>query len=223
MRDRSVSAAAKGAAERPCLVIELLQARATMGACPTSPRPPDMVDHVLPTHRCLRVAMVTETYPPEVNGVALTWPSWWRACARAATRATGAPAPGQGRHGRHGGRASRGADARPAHSALPAAAMGVPSKHALLQLWGAHPPGRGAHRHRRARWAGRRCRRPRSCGCPWCRTSAPTSTPTPGTTASAGCASPIMAYLRKFHNRTHAPWCPRRPCARNCKPAASRA
>lgn len=28
--------------------------------------------HLLPTHRSLRLAVVTETYPPEVNGVAVT-------------------------------------------------------------------------------------------------------------------------------------------------------
>lgn len=30
------------------------------------------VDNGLPTQRSLRVAVVTETYPPEVNGVATT-------------------------------------------------------------------------------------------------------------------------------------------------------
>ena len=33
---------------------------------------PLLVENFLPEHRSLRVALVTETYPPEVNGVALT-------------------------------------------------------------------------------------------------------------------------------------------------------
>ncbi|MFP5467782.1 MAG: glycosyltransferase family 4 protein [Gammaproteobacteria bacterium] len=34
--------------------------------------PPLEMTHLLPTHRSLRLAVVTETYPPEVNGVAVT-------------------------------------------------------------------------------------------------------------------------------------------------------
>ncbi|HEY1231062.1 MAG TPA: glycosyltransferase family 1 protein, partial [Ramlibacter sp.] len=33
---------------------------------------PIVVDHMPPARRSLRIALVTETYPPEVNGVALT-------------------------------------------------------------------------------------------------------------------------------------------------------
>lgn len=43
---------------------------------PTRPAPAEadslLVDHYLPARRSLRLAMVTETYPPEVNGVAAT-------------------------------------------------------------------------------------------------------------------------------------------------------
>ncbi len=31
-----------------------------------------IVDDLAPSRRCLRIALVTETYPPEVNGVART-------------------------------------------------------------------------------------------------------------------------------------------------------
>ena len=46
-------------------------------------RPPDIVvTHHPAAQRSLRVAVVTETYPPEVNGVARTVASGGRLCVR---------------------------------------------------------------------------------------------------------------------------------------------
>ena len=36
---------------------------------------PFMVDDLMPARRSLRVAVVSETYPPEINGVAATFKS----------------------------------------------------------------------------------------------------------------------------------------------------
>ena len=53
-------------------VIELLRDGATMAGMTTPSRTAIMVDEYLPVRRSLRVAVVSETYPPEVNGVAAT-------------------------------------------------------------------------------------------------------------------------------------------------------
>ena len=52
-------------------VIALLQSVVSIRAM-SSTLAPIVVDHMPPARRSLRIALVTETYPPEVNGVALT-------------------------------------------------------------------------------------------------------------------------------------------------------
>ena len=53
-------------------VIELLRKHSTISAMATPQADSILVDDYLPARRSLRVALVTETYPPEVNGVAAT-------------------------------------------------------------------------------------------------------------------------------------------------------
>ena len=56
----------------PRFVIERLQSAVSMAGMDMQPGDPIVVDDYLPARRSLRVAVVTETYPPEINGVAAT-------------------------------------------------------------------------------------------------------------------------------------------------------
>jgi hypothetical protein len=125
-------------------------------------------------------------------------------------RAAGAPAADRRRRRRRRPNASRSADARPAHPALPAPAHGPAVARALVQLWSTHRPdvvhiATEGPLGWSALQAALHLQLPvvsdfrtnfhaysRHYGIGWLR-------------------KPIMAYLRKFHNRTHAPWCPPSP------------
>ena len=162
-----------------------------------------MVDHVLPIHRCLRVAMVTETYPPEVNGVASTVAKLVEGL-RARGHALQLVRPRQDK-----------ADTATTVDGLaevlmrglpipryPQLKMGLPSKHALLKLWGAHPPdvvhiATEGPLGWSALQAASVLRLPVVSDF---RTNFHAYTQHYGI---AWLRSPIMAYLRKFHNRTH--------------------
>jgi hypothetical protein len=80
--------------------------------------------------RSLRIAVVTETYPPEVNGVARTIARGRRACtARHHDMQLMRPRQGGTRRCRRsGGALSRGADARPADPAYPNLRLGCRAK-----------------------------------------------------------------------------------------------
>lgn len=52
--------------------MKLLNSKATMSTMEASSLTPITVEHFEPAHRSLRIAVVTETWPPEVNGVAMT-------------------------------------------------------------------------------------------------------------------------------------------------------
>jgi glycosyltransferase involved in cell wall biosynthesis len=52
--------------------MKLLNSNATMTAMDATSITPITFEHFEPTHRSLRIAVVTETWPPEVNGVAVT-------------------------------------------------------------------------------------------------------------------------------------------------------
>lgn len=163
----------------------------------------NLVDIHLPARRSLRVAVVTETYPPEVNGVAATL-----ACVVDGLRAQGhqlqlvrpRQQPGQ----------VAGSEARFAEVLMrgwsipryPQLKMGLPARRALLSLWTEQRPDvvhivTEGPLGWSALQAAARLRLPvvsefrtnfhaysSHYGVGWLR-------------------APVMAYLRKFHNRTH--------------------
>ncbi len=117
------------------------------------------VDHFPAARRSLRIAFVTETYPPEVNGVAMTM-------ARIV----------EGMHARNHDiqlirprqAGADNADRSPAYDEVlmrglpipryPDLRMGMPSKKALLRLWSMHRPD-VVHVATEGALAGRPCRR----------------------------------------------------------------
>ena len=164
---------------------------------------PLMVDIYLPAHRSLRVALVTETYLPEVNGVAAT-------VARLVDGLRGRGHTLQLVRPRqdttdtatqHDGFAEVLMRGLPIPR-YPQLKMGLPSKHALLKLWGAHPPdvvhiATEGPLGWSALQAASVLRLPVVSDF---RTNFHAYTQHYGI---AWLRSPIMAYLRKFHNRTH--------------------
>lgn len=166
------------------------------------------VDHVLPARPSLRVALVTETYPPEVNGVAAT-------LARVADglRQRGhqlqlvRPRQSEGdTAGGEGGLAEvlmRGLSI----PRYPELKMGLPARRALLRLWATQRPDvvhivTEGPLGWSALQAARHLKLPvvsdfrtnfhaysQHYGVGWLR-------------------APVMAYLRKFHNRTHSTMVP---------------
>lgn len=162
-----------------------------------------MVDDVLPAHRSLRVAMVTETYPPEVNGVAATVARLvqglrGRGHALQLVRPRQDKADSAAEHDRFAEVLMRGLPI----PRYPQLKMGLPCKRALLQLWTARQPdvvhiATEGPLGWSALQVALHLRLPvvsdfrtnfhaysQHYGIAWLR-------------------SPIMAYLRKFHNRTH--------------------
>ena len=126
---------------RPQTVIELLRRTGSIDAMDSSVSPGLMIQNYAAAQRSLRVAVVTETYPPEVNGVAMT-------LARMV----------EGLHRRNhdvqlirpqqDGRETAECGVR-FHEVLtrglpipryPNLRMGVPSKRTLVRLWGRHRP-----------------------------------------------------------------------------------
>jgi glycosyltransferase involved in cell wall biosynthesis len=103
--------------------------------------PAIMVDHLLPLRRSLRVAVVTETYPPEVNGAAATIARVVEGlCARGHELQVVRP---------RQDKADTPTDNGPYLEVLmrglpipryPQLKMGLPSKRALIQLWARHRP-----------------------------------------------------------------------------------
>jgi hypothetical protein len=150
-------------------------------------QPADIVSITTCRRRSLRVAVVTETYPPEVNGVAAPSRAWSRACAtptmscswcaRASTRRAGAVDEGFAEVLMRGLPIPR----------YPQLKMGLPPSARCCGAGASSGPD-VVHSPPKGRWAGRRCRRRCSCAAVSA-TSAPTSTPTASTTASAGCAT----------------------------------
>ena len=161
-----------------------------------------MVDDYLPARRSLRVAVVSETYPPEVNGVAATI-SRVVDGLRARGHELQLVRPRQAA-------TDAGANDRHYHEVLmrglpipryPQLKMGLPARRALTQLWTTRRPDvvhivTEGPLGWSALLAAQHCRLPvvsdfrtnfhaysRHYGVAWLR-------------------KPIMAYLRKFHNRT---------------------
>ncbi len=167
-----------------------------------SPRDSILVDDFLPAQRSLRIALVTETYPPEVNGVAAT-------IARVVDglRARGhelqlvRPRQVSGEAGADEGRYLEVLMRGLPIPRYPQLKMGLPSRRALLRLWSTRRPD-AVHIVTEgplgwsALQAAAQLKLPvvsdfrtnfhaysQHYGVAWLRT-------------------PIMAYLRKFHNRT---------------------
>jgi glycosyltransferase involved in cell wall biosynthesis len=163
-----------------------------------------VVDDYLPTRRSLRVAMVTETYPPEVNGVAATVARVVEGL-RSRGHELQLVRPRQDRQD-----AGNGDDGDGFVEVLmrglpipryPQLKMGLPSKRALIRLWSGHRPDivhivTEGPLGWSALQAATHLKLPmvsdfrtnfhaysRHYGVGWLRT-------------------PVMAYLRKFHNRT---------------------
>jgi glycosyltransferase involved in cell wall biosynthesis len=161
-----------------------------------------LVDDYLPTRRSLRIAMVTETYPPEINGVAAT-------CARVVEGLRAAGHELQLLRPRQAGDEPAADGERFAEVLMrglpipryPQLRMGLPSKQALVKLWQARRPDvvhivTEGPLGWSALQAARHLRLPvvsdfrtnfhaysRHYGVAWLR-------------------RPVMAYLRKFHNAT---------------------
>jgi glycosyltransferase involved in cell wall biosynthesis len=161
-----------------------------------------VVDDYLPSRRSLRVAMVTETYPPEVNGVAAT-------ISRVVEGLRGRGHELQLVRPRQDSADAASDDGRFVEVLMrglpipryPQLKMGLPSKRALIKLWASHRPDcvhivTEGPLGWSALQAAVHLRLPvvsdfrtnfhaysRHYGVAWLRT-------------------PIMAYLRKFHNRT---------------------
>ncbi len=162
-----------------------------------------MVDIYLPTHRSLRVALVTETYPPEVNGVAATVAKLveglrGRGHALQLVRPRQDPADTASQQGDFAEVLMRGLPI----PRYPQLKMGLPSKRALLQLWTVSQPdvvhiATEGPLGWSALQAAQQLRLPVVSDF---RTNFHAYTQHYGI---AWLRSPIMAYLRKFHNRTH--------------------
>jgi len=162
-----------------------------------------VIDEVAPVRRSLRIGFVTETYPPEVNGVAATIARLIEEL-RARNHAVQLVRPKQDRH-------DGGAPEERFHEVLmrglpipryPNLKMGLPSKRALVQLWTARRPDivhiategplgwsalQAAHRLKLPVSSDFRTNfhaYSRHYGVGWLH-------------------KPIMAYLRKFHNLAH--------------------
>ena len=101
-----------------------------------------LVDHLPAARRSLRVAVVTETYPPEVNGVALTMARVVEGLHRR-NHALQLIRPRQALCDADGGDAPRFDEVLLRGLPIPRyphLRMGVPSKRQLLQLWAHHRP-----------------------------------------------------------------------------------
>lgn len=165
-------------------------------------------------HRSLRVAVVSETYPPEVNGVAMTIARIVQGLHRRnhdvqLVRPRQAPADEAGRSARFHEVLMRGLPI----PRYPHLRMGVPSKRQLVQLWSVHRPdvvhiATEGPLGFSALQAAQHLKLPvtsdfrtnfhaysRHYGIGWLR-------------------KPIMAYLRKFHNRTAVTMVPTEPLRR---------
>lgn len=178
---------------------------------PTAPQafdPPPDASRVRRSRRLLRVAVVTESYPPEVNGVAHSIARVVEGL-RARRHVVQLVRPQQGPldnadpQGWHS-EVLTGGIALPMYGQL---RMGLPSGRLLTQLWSRHPPdvvhiategplGWSALR------AARRLRLP---VCSEFRTNFQAYSQFYG---AAWLRQPIMAYLRSFHNRCHSTMVP---------------
>jgi glycosyltransferase involved in cell wall biosynthesis len=122
-------------------VIELLRDTVTMQCMPSSTEDNIMVDSNLPARRSLRVAVVTETYPPEVNGVSAT-------IARVVEGMQSCGHELQLVRPRQDAGDATSADERFTQvltrglpiPRYPQLKMGLPCKGALVKLWTTHPP-----------------------------------------------------------------------------------
>lgn len=172
-----------------------------MSATTTESAQPIVVEEIAPVRRSLRIAVVTETYPPEVNGVA-------RTLARVV----------DGLHMRNHAvqlvrprRQEEGAAGEPRFDEVltrgfpipryPHLKMGLPSKRALIRLWMLHRPD-VVHIATEGPLGWSALQAAQQLKLPVCsefRTNFHAYSKHYGV---GWLAKPILAYLRKFHNRT---------------------
>ena len=162
-----------------------------------------LVEHYPAAQRSLRIAFVTETYPPEVNGVAMTM-------ARVVEglhgrnhdvqlirpRQTRADAAGQGE--RFNEVLMRGLPI----PRYPHLRMGMPSKRALVQLWSLRRPD-VVHIATEGALGWSALQAARQLKLPVCSDFRTNFHAYSRHYGIGWLSKPIMAYLRKFHNRTH--------------------
>ena len=167
--------------------------------------------------RPMRIAYVTETYPPEVNGVSLTVERTVRhlrerghAVDLIRPRQPGEAGPRRRRRGRTAAARSR-CTPSCASAARSARWSAVPGTRPELVHLATPGPLAWEALARRAPWASRR---PPN--------SAPTSTSTAATTASALSPTPVLGMLRRFHNLTERTFVPTRASARELAAAGFR-
>ena len=183
-------------------VIELLRKGVTMLGMRTPAEDDIVVDNYLPARRSLRVAVVTETYPPEINGVAAT-------IARVVDGMHERGHELQVVRPRQDAADAGGGDERLTHALMrglpipryPQLKMGLPSKRALVRLWTTRRPD-VVHIVTEGPLG-------------WSALQAATQLKLPVVSdfrtnfhaysshyGIAWLRNPIMVYLRKFHNRT---------------------
>ena len=151
----------------------------------------------------MRIAYVTETYPPELNGVSLTVERTVRFLrARGHNVELIRPRqPGEARARRRATSCAPPAAPIPMYRELRFGLARVGPLRAPLRS--ARGPSSSTSR-RRGRWPGRRSPRRARSASRRPPTSAPTSTSTAATTASACSPTPVLGLLRRFHNLTRA-------------------
>lgn len=204
-------------------VIELLCKTGTMlGMKPTAHRTEThgiVVDSIAAPHRSLRIACVTETYPPEVNGVATTMARFVEGLHRR-NHDVQLIRPRQA--------TSQAAEQQPGfHEVLmrglpipkyPNLRMGVPSKRALVKLWSTHRPD-VVHIATEGPLGWSALQAALHLKLPVCsdfRTNFHAYSKHYGV---GWLHRPIMAYLRKFHNRTQATMVPTEALRRDLETA----
>ncbi len=195
------------------------------GMKPTTPRTENhgiVVDSIAAPRRSLRIACVTETYPPEVNGVATTMARFVEGLHRR-NHDVQLIRPRQA--------TSQAAEQQPGfHEVLmrglpipkyPNLRMGVPSKRALVKLWSTHRPD-VVHIATEGPLGWSALQAALHLKLPVCsdfRTNFHAYSKHYGV---GWLHRPIMAYLRKFHNRTQATMVPTEALRRDLETAGFR-
>lgn len=157
----------------------------------------------MPSRRPLRIALVTESYPPEINGVANTV-ARVVAGLRARAHVVQLVRPRQGRHDRAGQREpheeilTRGMPI-PMYGSL---RIGLPSGHTLTQLWSSRRPDM-VHIATEGPLGWSALQAALKLKLPVCSDFRTNFHAYSAFYGAAWLRRPIMAYLRHFHNRCH--------------------
>ena len=163
---------------------------------------PILVEQLPAKREALRIAVVTETYPPEVNGVALTAARFVEGlCARGHRVLLARPAQRGESAGSEDG-ALRQVLVRGAPiPRYPDLRMGLPAKRALTQLWSLHRPDL-VHIVTEGPLGWSALQAAAKLKLPVCSDFRTNFHAYSGHYGAGWLRRPILAYLRKFHNRT---------------------